>query len=161
MKLFSQHLLDELAARAAASPRARAHHPIHADAADPVQRFFVAANRTSYFRPHRHIVRAELTLVVRGAFTLLVFDEEARVTARHEVGAVSGDLGYEIPPATWHTLLAQTDGSAFLEVKEGPYHPTTSAEPAAWAPPEGHDSVPAFLAWARLAQPGEPAPRLA
>jgi len=161
MKIFSQHLLDELAGRAAASPRRRAHHAIHADAADPVQRFFVCANRDSYFRPHRHVVRSEMTLVVRGAFTVLVFDEEGRVTSRLTAGVGEALLGYEIPPSTWHTLLANTDGATFLEIKEGPYNPETSAEPAVWAPAEGDSSVPAFLAWARSAEPGELAPRAA
>jgi cupin fold WbuC family metalloprotein len=160
MKLISQALLDGLAARADASPRGRAHHPIHAGDADPVQRFFVAANRGSYFRPHRHLARSELTLVLRGAFGVLVFDDGGGVTARYEVGGDSGQLGYEIPPATWHTLLAQVDGSTFLEVKQGPYNPATAAEYAPWAPAEEHSSVPGFLAWARTAQPGHVAPRL-
>jgi cupin fold WbuC family metalloprotein len=45
MKLFSQALLDELATRAATSPRRRANHNIHASPADLVQRFFVVAQR--------------------------------------------------------------------------------------------------------------------
>lgn len=161
MKLFSQGLLDELATRAGASPRLRAHHAIHADASDVVQRFFVVANHSSYFRPHRHWVRSELTLVVRGAFSVLLFDEQGRVSSRYEIGAGQADMGYEIPPATWHTVLAHTDGSAFLEVKQGPYDPATSAEFATWAPAEGQASVPSFLAWVRTAQPGEQAPQLA
>jgi cupin fold WbuC family metalloprotein len=159
MKLISQTLLDELAARAGASPRGRAHHPIHAGDADPVQRFFVAANRSSYFRPHRHLVRSELTVVMRGAFSVLTFDDAGRVAARYEVAADGSELGYEIPPSTWHTLLAQSDGSAFLEVKQGPYDPATAAEFAAWAPAEGTEPAAGFLVWARTARPGELAPR--
>jgi cupin fold WbuC family metalloprotein len=159
MKLLSHALLDELAVRAAASPRGRAHHPIHVDASDPVQRFLVTAGRDSYFRPHRHSARSELTLVLRGAFSLLTFDADGRVLTRHEVGGNAPDMGYEIPPATWHTLVSQADGSTFLEVKQGPYDPATSAEPAAWAPAEGHPSVASLLAWARTAQPGDLAPR--
>jgi cupin fold WbuC family metalloprotein len=160
MKVFSQSLLDELAMRAAESPRGRAHHTIHASTLDPVQRFFVVANRGSYFRPHRHAARAELALIVRGRFTLLLFDDEARVTARYTVGEGTSEIGYETPQATWHTLLVEEDGSAYLEVKEGPYDPQTSVEFASWAPSEGHESVPAFLSWARTARPGELAPRL-
>jgi cupin fold WbuC family metalloprotein len=159
MKLISQTQLDELAHRAGASPRGRAHLPIHAGDADPVQRFFVAANRASYFRPHRHRVRSELTVVLRGAFSVLTFDDAGRVTARYEVGGDSSELGYEIPPATWHTLLAQVDGSTFLEIKQGPYDPATAAEQAAWSPAEGDAQVAGFLAWARLAQPGDLAPQ--
>lgn len=161
MRIFSQSLLDELTARAAASPRGRAHHDIHASSSDPVQRFFVVANRRSYFRPHRHTARAELALVVRGRFTVLLFDPEGRVTARYEVGEGTPDIAYETPQAAWHTLISEADGSAFLEVKEGPYDPATAAEFAAWAPEEGHAWTAAFLEWARTAQPGALAPRVA
>lgn len=160
VRIFSRQLLDELKARADASPRARAHFNIHVGDSDRVQRFFVVANRSAYFRPHRHAARSELALVVRGRFSVILFDPEGRVTARYEAGEGTPDIAYETPQATWHTLLADQDGSAFLEIKEGPYDPSTAAEFAAWAPPEGHASVPAFLAWARAAQPGALAPPL-
>ena len=66
MKLLPRALLDELAARAAASPRARAHYNIHPTPGDPVQRFLVVALPGSYFRPHRHATKSELAIVVRG-----------------------------------------------------------------------------------------------
>jgi cupin fold WbuC family metalloprotein len=154
MKLFSQNLLDELTAKAAASPRLRANHNIHAVPADVVQRFFVAAQRDTYFRPHRHLTKSELALVLRGNFDVLTFDESGRVTGRYRVGSDTANIGFETPRATWHTLLAVNDGSLFLEIKEGPYDPTTAAEFAAWAPPEGHESVPAFLQRLRQAEPG-------
>jgi len=160
MKLFSHSLLDDLATRAQTSPRARAHHNIHETPADPVQRFFVVTNRNSYFRPHRHIAKAELALVLRGRFHILTFDERGKVTARYSVGEDTGSMAYETPRATWHTLVADTDGSAFLEVKEGPYDPLTASEFADWAPPEGDPAAATFLKWYRTAQPGELPPKL-
>jgi cupin fold WbuC family metalloprotein len=154
MKLFSQLLLSELATKATASPRQRANHNIHASSEDPVQRFFVCAHRSSYFRPHRHVTRSEMTVVLKGTFIVLTFDAEGTVTGRHEVGEHAPNLGFETPRATWHTLVAMTDGSTFLEVKEGPYDPATSAEFAPWAPAEGDPKVRAFVAWLRNAQPG-------
>ena len=154
MKLFSQALLDELTARAGASARLRANHNIHASAADPVQRFFIVAHRDSYFRPHRHLIKSELALVLRGDFDVLTFDAGGAVTGRYRVGSDAPNIGFETPSGTWHTLLAATDGAAFLEIKEGPYDPATAAEFAPWAPPEGHESVPAFQQWLRQAQPG-------
>jgi hypothetical protein len=74
--------------------------------------------------------------------------------ARYSVDAGGELLGYETPSATWHTLLARTDGSAFLEIKEGPYDQATAAEFAPWAPPEGDARVPQFLERLRTAQPG-------
>src|ERR1700691_381261 len=154
MKLFSSALLDELSAKATASPRGRANHNVHATADDPVQRFFVVANRQSYFRPHRHRTKSELALVVRGGFDVVTFDESGCVLARYVVNVGGEHLGYETPRATWHTLIARADGSTFLEIKEGPYDQATAAEFAPWAPAEGDARVPHFLELLRVAQPG-------
>ena len=154
MRLFAHTLLDELAAKAAGSPRRRAHLNVHAGPDDLVQRFFVAVERDSYIRPHRHLSKAELALVVRGAFEVLTFDEKGSLTARYTVGEGTASMGYELPRATWHTLLARTDGSVFLEVKEGPYNPATASEFAPWAPAEGDSAVPAFIERLRGAVPG-------
>lgn len=155
MKILSQALLDELAAKAAAAPRGRAHHNIHESPADPLQRFLVAAQRQTYFRPHRHHTCAELGTVLRGGFDVLNFDADGRITARWSIGAGSGNFAFETPRLTWHTLLARSDGSVFLETKPGPYDPATAAEFASWAPTEGESAVPALLEWLRTAGPGE------
>ena len=157
-KLISQGLLDELAAKAAASARGRTHYNLHSSPAELVQRFFVVANRGSYIRPHRHATRAELALVVRGRLDLLAFDERGRVTGRYSLGEGTGNIAYESAPGSWHTVIANTDGAAFLEIKEGPYDPATAAEFARWAPAEGDPAVARFLAWARGAAPGDTAP---
>jgi cupin fold WbuC family metalloprotein len=154
MQLFPHSLLDELTARARASMRRRAHHNVHAGPEDPVQRFFVAALRDAYFRPHRHMVRAEMALVLRGSFEVLTFDDHGRLDARHRVGEGQPDMGWEVPQAVWHTLLALEDGAAFLEVKQGPYDPATTSQFAAWAPAEGDAAIPAFMQRLRRAPVG-------
>jgi cupin fold WbuC family metalloprotein len=158
MKLIAHRLIDELTVRAAASPRARAHHNLHESPTDLVQRFFVAAQRNTYIRPHRHLTKSELAMVLRGRFHVLIFDATGTVTERYSVGDDTGSMGYETPRATWHALVADIDGSSFFEVKEGPYDPATAAEFAAWAPAEGDPAAPGFLEWLRTAQPGDKAP---
>ena len=155
LKLVPHALLDELAARAAASPRARAHHNIHATPEDPVQRFLVVAQGDSYFRPHRHTSRSELALLVRGGVDVLLFDERGRVLARHAVGENADSLAYETAQGVWHTLVPGSAGCAFLEIKEGPYDPATAVQFAEWAPAEGDSAVPGFCSWLRHAQPGD------
>ena len=146
MKLFSRSLLDELTTRATASPRARGHQRTSTRRrSDPVQRFFVVTHRNSYFRPHRHLTKSELAMVLRGRIHILTFDERGTVTARYSVGDETASMAYETPRATWHTLVADTDGSAFLEIKEGPYDPATASEFATWAPAEGDPAAPQFL----------------
>jgi len=158
LEILPRTLLDELAARAAASPRLRAHHNIHATPADPVQRFLVVAQRDSYFRPHRHASRSELALLLRGAVDVLLFDDRGQVLARHAVGTDADNFGYETPQGVWHTLVPGAGGCAFLEVKEGPYDPATAVQFAAWAPPEGAAEAPAFQLWLRNARLGESPP---
>jgi cupin fold WbuC family metalloprotein len=158
MKLFSRTLFDELAAQAAASPRQRVNHNVHAASSDLVQRFFVAANRGTYFRVHRHLSKSELALVMRGRFDVLTFDDNGTVVGRYAVGEETPNVGFETPRATWHTLISHTDGGLFFEVKEGPYDQATAAEFAPWAPPEGHSAAAAFLEWTRAASPGDRAP---
>jgi cupin fold WbuC family metalloprotein len=155
MKLIEQQLLDSLASKAGESPRGRAHHNIHAGNEDPVQRFFVAVDRHSYFRPHRHSLRSELAVVMRGGFDVLTFDDAGVVQGRWSVGEGQANLAYETPLQTWHTLFSHRDGSVFLEVKQGPYDPATAVEFASWAPAEGDATVPAYQAWLRVAQPGD------
>lgn len=145
MRVFSTSSLDELTVRAAASPRQRAHLNVHADAADLVQRFFVAVQRDSYIRPHRHLTKSELAIVLRGAFDVITFDERGGITGRETVGAGTPLIGFEMPRATWHTLIAREDGSAFLEIKEGPYDPAIASEFAPWSPKEGDPESEAFL----------------
>jgi cupin fold WbuC family metalloprotein len=120
-----------------------------------VQRFFVAADRDTYFRPHRHLIKSELGLVLRGRFDVVTFDDEGCVTARYPVGESTAGMAFETPRAIWHTLVTCSDGAAFLEIKEGPYDPETAAEFASWAPPEGDPGVPEFLDWVRHAHVGD------
>ena len=134
MKILPHALLDELAAQAAASPRARAHHTIHASAADPVQRFIVSALRDAYFRPDRHNTRSELAVVLRGRFDVLTFDAQGRVSARYNVGERAAALAYETPQGTWHTLVPGADGGSFLEIKQGPYARAARITPGAGSP---------------------------
>jgi cupin fold WbuC family metalloprotein len=159
MKLVPRTLLDELAARAGLSPRARAHYNIHASPADLVQRFLVVARGDSYFRPHRHASRSELAVLLRGRVDVLTFDARGRVRARYGVGEGTDSLAYESPQGVWHTVVPATGGGAFLEIKEGPYDPATATEYAAWAPAEGDPAVLEFTTWLRGAQPGDTPPR--
>jgi cupin fold WbuC family metalloprotein len=159
MKVISTSLLDELTAKAVASPRRRAHYNLHSSAADPVQRFVVVAQSDSYVRPHRHMSNAELCTIVRGRFEVVVFDQEGTITGRETFGAGSSNMAFELPRATWHTVLPLTDGAAFLEVKQGPYDPAIAAEFASWAPEEGNSATTAFQKWIRTAPIGARVPQ--
>jgi cupin fold WbuC family metalloprotein len=160
MKLISTTLLDELAVKAASSPRRRVHHNLHTSPADSLQRFVIVAVRGSYVRPHRHWTKSELVTVIRGRFEMVLFDDGGHVTGRHIIGEGTPNIAYELPEGTLHTLLPLTDGAAFLEVKEGPYDPATAAEFAPWAPEEGSSGIPHFQTWVSKAPVGSRVPGL-
>ena len=154
MKLLPAAMLDELAARAAASPRLRTHHNVHESPADAVQRYFIVALRDSYFRPHRHPTKSETALVLRGKLDVVMFDSTGTVITRYAMGEGTPGFGYETPLGSWHTLVVSSDIASFFEIKEGPYDPATIVEAAPWAPAEGDAQARGYLEWLRTAQPG-------
>ena len=152
MKLLPTTLLDELAAKAAASPRLRTNHNLHTSADDPVQRYFIVAARDSYFRPHRHPTKSETALVLRGRLDVVTFNASGAIVARSAMGDGAPYFGYETPQGTWHTLVVQSASAVFFEVKEGPYDPATIVESAPWAPAEGDAKARAYLESLRAAK---------
>ncbi len=154
MKKFTTDLLNRMIVEAGRNPRGRTNHNIHETPDDPIQRYFIAARKDSYFRPHRHPVAAEFAIVVQGLFDVLMFDDVGRVTDRVSVGPTAETLGFELPPGIWHSWVAMSDAAVFAEIKPGPYDPHTAAEFAAWSPAEGTPAAAEFLNRMRQADVG-------
>lgn len=160
-KTISHAQLAELSRNASQLPRLRKNLNLHPVPEDPIQRLFNALEPGTYVRPHRHARDHgwELMLAAAGAFDILIFDDNGRLTERVELSSGSGILALEIPPYTWHSLVARRPGTVMFEVKPGPYQPLEDKDFARWAPAEG-GSVTALLAWFGSARPGEQAPDL-
>lgn len=146
MKLITAEMLDELVGKAGEATRLRMNFNIHEQLSDPVQRLFIAAKPSSYFRPHRHPGKSEFAIVCRGRFDVLIFDETGLLTRRVSIGPQQNAFGLEIPADAWHTWIPRDEASVFFEVKQGPYDPATSMEFASWSPAEGSPEVAAFQA---------------
>ncbi len=161
MKLMTHEMLDALTARAGGSPRLRTNHNVHESPDDPIQRLFIAAEPSSYFRPHRHEGKSEFAVIMRGLFDILIFDDDGTVTERICAGRDKDIIGLEIPADVYHTWIPLVQGSVFFEVKKGPYDPAAPASFAPWSPPEGTGEAEAFQALLLKAQAGDcvaPAP---
>ena len=142
VKVFSADYLDSLVAEASQSPRARQHRNIHERYDDPCQRFLNAIGTDSYIRPHRHSLdpKAETLIAVRGQFALITFDDAGAILNIVRFGTETDatvPVGADLPPGTWHTIIALVAGSVLLELKAGPFNPNAAKEPAPWAPEEG------------------------
>lgn len=138
VQLIDEAVIGATLARARSSPRLRANHNFHASDAAPFHRFLNAFVRGTYCAPHRHfsVPKAETFVVLRGKLAFFIFDEAGEVSHKVVLGA-DGALGIDIAPGVWHTLLPVTEEAVCLEVKLGPWDPTTAKEFAPWAPLEG------------------------
>ena len=146
MKLVTSRMLDELIVQAGENKRLRLNYNIHESLSDPVQRLFIAAGLTSYFRPHKHPGKSEFAIVMRGLFNVVIFDDKGVVTERITAGPDADTFGFEIPAGLYHTWIPRMEQSVFFEVKEGPYDPATSVLFAPWSPAEDAGEVKEFQA---------------
>lgn len=151
VKLISTLLFDTVAAQAASSPRLRMNHNFHLSPADNPHRFLNVLLRGTYIRPHRHLEppKSESFIVLEGAATVILFDDNGQVTARHTLGAGSpeGHLwGIDLPPGVWHTILPITERVVCFEVKPGPWEPASDKQFATWAPEENDPGASAYAA---------------
>jgi len=161
MNILSDRLLDDLSAKAAATPRKRANYNLHQHLDDPVQRLLNAIEPGTYIQPHRHQDPAtwEIFFVVRGTSVLLTFDEQGTVRERLVLKPQGPERGVEIGAGMWHTIVSLEPGTVFLEVKKGPYVPPQPENRAAWAPPEGSTAAARFESWFRTAHRGDSPPK--
>jgi cupin fold WbuC family metalloprotein len=156
MKSVTGADLAALSAQARAVSRRRTHLNVHAALDEPVQRLFIAFEPGTYVRPHRHSQtnKWELVALISGSIDLLTLDDAGRVVERVQLAADAARAA-EIPPSTWHSYVCREAGTVLLEVKEGPYIPTTAENFAPWSPAEGDPEAPAYLARLGKAEPGQ------
>lgn len=154
LRRYDATQLSALATEAAAAPRRRKNLNLHPRLDDPVQRLFNALQPGTYACPHRHARDPgwELMLLLRGAFSLVSFEDDGQVRERVDLDAPGA---IEVPARTWHTVVCRAPDTLLFEVKPGPYDPATDKEFAPFAPREGDSTVPVFLHWLLRAQPGE------
>jgi cupin fold WbuC family metalloprotein len=151
MKIFDALYLDELTTQAKQSPRLRQHRNVHQSYVEASQRLFNAIEPGSYIRPHRHASdpKDELLMAVRGTMALVTFSDDGEVIGVLRLGTEpKGNhqaAGAEVPPGTWHTVIALEPGCVLLEIKAGPFDPNVRKDLAAWAPEEGATDAVLFL----------------
>ena len=157
MKLIDRQLLDSLTEKAKNSPRKRAHHNLHPELSDPIQRLCVAIEPGTYIRPHRHASpdTFEVFLLLRGSAVFLVFDDTGKVTERSVLKAGGPVMAVEIPPRTWHAMASLESGTIFFEIKQGPYAQPAEHHVASWSPAEGEPGASRFESWYKTAKVGD------
>ena len=161
-KLITTAQLRELSQEASRQPRLRKNLNLHPILDDPIQRMFNAMEPGTYVRPHRHARDNgwELMLLVKGAFSILIFDPAGRVVDRVDLNADRGSAAVEIPAHTWHSVVSLAPQTVMFEVKPGPYSPVEDKDFAQWAPPESSPDTTLFVQWFVNAKPGDTPPEM-
>jgi cupin fold WbuC family metalloprotein len=151
-------LLDALTESARTNERRRMNKNLH-KMEDPIHRLLNAMEPDSYVQPHRHLAapRTETLLCVRGRGAIVVFGDDGSMDERFVLAPDGPDFVAELPPGTWHSLLALEPGTVFFEVKAGPYVALEEDDIASWAPAPKDPGVADYLARMRAYAEGEPA----
>ena len=140
-------LLDTVSRKAQTSPRLRINHNFHNSASDTLHRMLNAVEPHSYVCPHKHENpnKREAFIILKGSMLVVQFDNLGNITDHTILNAQKGNFGVEIPPATYHTIVALETGTVVYEVKDGPYDVTNDKGFATWAPQEGSSDGAEFL----------------
>lgn len=146
MVLITEDLLDMVTAQAKESSRLRMNHNFHKTMDAPVHRMLNALEPETYLPPHRHSDKEETYLVLRGRLMAFFYDEKGNVTEKVCLNPLEGRYGLEIPPRTWHSIIALESGTVIFEIKRGPYQPLSPEDMASWAPASDDvDGIRAFM----------------
>lgn len=122
---ITQGLMDDLTAKAKASPRLRMNLDLRNSEQDGSQRMLNAIEPGSPLPIHRHRKTSETVVCLRGRLVWEYYDELERIcTERIELSPNGQVVALNIPAGQWHTVRALESGSVILEMKEGAYEPT-------------------------------------
>ncbi len=129
--VISQELLDDLTAKAKASPRLRMNYDLRNSAEDGSQRMLNAIEPGSPLPIHRHRHSSETVVCLRGRLQEVFYNESGGSTglpSLEETEVIELSPGGEcvalnIPIGQWHTVQVLESGTVILECKDGKYEP--------------------------------------
>lgn len=139
--------LDKLSRKAKDSVRKRMNYNYHEQLDDTLQRMIHAMHKGTYVQPHKHEDpdKREAFIILRGRVALIEFDSNGKPVNHIILDGKAGNYGVEIPPKTWHSLIALENDSVVYEVKDGPYSPDDDKNFATWAPKEGDEECRQYI----------------
>lgn len=137
--------LDHLFSLAAASPRRRHAHILHAPG-DELNRVFNAMMHDSYMQPHHHPgpEKIEHIHLVRGEVMVFFFTPDGRIETTTLLSE-QGTRHIAVPAYQWHTYAILSESALTYETMMGVYDPQTWKAMGGWAPAEQTPEHPAFL----------------
>ena len=120
---ITQELLDDLTAKAKASPRLRMNMDLRNSPEDQSQRMLNAIEPGSEVPVHRHRLSSETVVCLRGRLVEEYYDEAGSVVDTIELAPCGPVVALNIPAGEWHTVRSLESGTVIIEVKDGKYEP--------------------------------------
>lgn len=121
---ITQGLMDDLTAKAKASPRLRMNLDLRNSDQDGSQRMLNAIEPGSEVPIHRHRNSSETVVCLRGRIVEEFYDEQERIcTDRVELSPDGPIVAVNIPIGQWHKLYSLESGSISMEFKDGKFEP--------------------------------------
>lgn len=124
--IIEQHILDELTAKAQASPRLRMNLDLRNSPEDQSQRMLNAIEPGTVMPIHRHRSSSETVVCLRGHFEEYFYDSEGRLT--DTIDMVPGGTIINVPIGQWHSLKSLESGTVLFECKDGAWEPLGEAD---------------------------------
>ena len=121
--IINQHVLDELTARAKASPRLRMNLDLRNSPEDGSQRMLNAIEPGAPLPIHRHMKSSETVVCLRGHLREIFFDDDRQVTEVVNLTPGGDCVALNIPIGQWHTVEVLESGTVILECKNGAWEP--------------------------------------
>jgi len=127
--VIDNKVLNELSAKAKASPRLRMNLDLRNSENDGSQRMLNAIEPGSPERIHRHQHTSETVVCLRGKVVEEFYDELERICTDSIVLTPNGpNVVVNIPAGQWHSIRAVESDSVVLAVKDGRYEPLSDAD---------------------------------
>ena len=121
--------MDDLTAKAKASPRRRMNMDLRNGIDDQSQRMLNAIEPDSVVPIHRHQKSTETVVCLRGRVVEEYYDELERIcTEAIELTPNGQKVALNIPAGQWHTIRSLESGSVILEMKDGKFEPLTDVD---------------------------------
>ena len=117
--LLDTTLLDQLTARAKASPRLRMNFDLRNSPEDQSQRMLNALELGTVMPIHRHRQSSETVVVLRGKVKWTYYNDKGEITNVFIVAPKSDLVGLSVPMGQWHSLECLESGSVILSTKDG------------------------------------------
>lgn len=119
--VIEKKILDELSAKAKASPRLRCNLDMRNSEDDLSQRMLNALEPGTVMPIHRHRGSSETCICIRGHFEEYFYDSDGRLV--ETVDMVPGGVVLNIEKGQWHSLKCLESGTVLFEAKDGAYEP--------------------------------------